>query len=128
MNELQIMVTVGEHPNVVSLIGACTRSGKFSELNASYLKRIYSTQSKIRMGQILTSSSWTRKTSMSLRSGSVIVEARVSKCNVWLDNCSSPFSAGWDYGYAASNVVAAKWGSDGAQCTVRRVNVGKKRR
>ena len=57
MNELQIMVTIGEHPNVVSLIGACTRSGKFSELNASYLKRIYSTQSKIRMGQILTSSS-----------------------------------------------------------------------
>ncbi|XP_078383586.1 uncharacterized protein LOC144666105 isoform X1 [Oculina patagonica] len=27
MNELQIMVTVGEHPNVISLIGACTRSG-----------------------------------------------------------------------------------------------------
>ncbi|KAL9962079.1 hypothetical protein ACROYT_G031149 [Oculina patagonica] len=25
INELQIMVTVGEHPNVVSLIGACTR-------------------------------------------------------------------------------------------------------
>ena len=128
MNELQIMATVGEHPNVVSLIGACTRSGKFSELNASYLKRIYSIQSKIQTGQILTSSSWTRKTSMSLRSDSVIVEAHVSKRNVWLDDCLSPFSAGWDYGYAASNVVAAKWGSDGAQCTVRRVNVGKKRR
>lgn len=28
INELQIMVTVGEHPNVISLIGACTRSGK----------------------------------------------------------------------------------------------------
>lgn len=36
MNELQIMVTVGEHPNVISLIGACTRSGKFSELNSSF--------------------------------------------------------------------------------------------
>ena len=48
MNELQIMVTVGEHPNVISLIGACTRSGKFSELNALSLKRIYFTQSKIR--------------------------------------------------------------------------------
>ena len=35
MNELQIMVTVGEHPNVISLIGACTRDGKFSELNGS---------------------------------------------------------------------------------------------
>ena len=42
MNELQIMVTVGEHPNVISLIGACTRSGKFSELNASNLTRISS--------------------------------------------------------------------------------------
>ncbi|KAJ7382832.1 hypothetical protein OS493_032467 [Desmophyllum pertusum] len=27
INELQINVTVGEHPNVISLIGACTRSG-----------------------------------------------------------------------------------------------------
>ena len=36
MNELQIMVTVGEHPNVTSLIGACTRSGKLSELNSSF--------------------------------------------------------------------------------------------
>jgi len=36
MNELQIMVTVGEHPNVISLIGAFTRSGKFSELNPSF--------------------------------------------------------------------------------------------
>ncbi|CAH3162251.1 unnamed protein product [Pocillopora meandrina] len=27
INELQIMVTVGDHPNVVSLIGACTKSG-----------------------------------------------------------------------------------------------------
>ena len=47
INELQIMVTVGEHPNVISLIGACTRDGKFSELNASYLKPIYFIQSKI---------------------------------------------------------------------------------
>lgn len=27
INELKIMVTVGEHPNIVSLIGACTRGG-----------------------------------------------------------------------------------------------------
>ena len=32
LNELQIMVTVGEHPNVISLIGACTRSGKYIEV------------------------------------------------------------------------------------------------
>ena len=29
INELQIMVTVGDHPNVVSLIGACTKSGNY---------------------------------------------------------------------------------------------------
>ncbi|XP_022787750.1 tyrosine-protein kinase receptor Tie-2-like [Stylophora pistillata] len=27
LNELQILVTVGEHPNIISLIGACTKSG-----------------------------------------------------------------------------------------------------
>jgi len=31
INELKIMVTVGEHPNIVSLIGACTRGGKYCE-------------------------------------------------------------------------------------------------
>ena len=29
MNELQIMVTVGDHPNVISLIGACTKDGEY---------------------------------------------------------------------------------------------------
>lgn len=29
LNELQIMVTVGEHPNIISLIGACTKSGSY---------------------------------------------------------------------------------------------------
>ena len=29
INELRIMVTVGEHPNIVSLIGACTRGGTY---------------------------------------------------------------------------------------------------
>ena len=28
INELNIMVTVGEHPNIVSLLGACTAGGK----------------------------------------------------------------------------------------------------
>ena len=28
INELRIMTTVGEHPNVISLIGACTEQGK----------------------------------------------------------------------------------------------------
>ena len=27
-NELNIMVTVGEHPNIVSLLGACMAGGK----------------------------------------------------------------------------------------------------
>ena len=26
-NELEIMATVGEHPNVINLIGACTETG-----------------------------------------------------------------------------------------------------
>jgi hypothetical protein len=30
VNELNIMANVGEHPNVVNLIGACTIDGKFS--------------------------------------------------------------------------------------------------
>ena len=29
LNELKIMVRVGDHPNVVSLIGACTRNGRY---------------------------------------------------------------------------------------------------
>ena len=29
INELAVMVTVGEHPNVLSLIGACTKTGNF---------------------------------------------------------------------------------------------------
>ena len=29
--ELKIMVTVGVHPNIVSLIGACTRDGRYNE-------------------------------------------------------------------------------------------------
>ncbi|PFX27312.1 Angiopoietin-1 receptor [Stylophora pistillata] len=32
LNELQIMVTVGEHPNIISLIGACTNSEGSKEL------------------------------------------------------------------------------------------------
>jgi len=32
LNELQIMVRVGDHPNVVSLIGACTRNGKYYQV------------------------------------------------------------------------------------------------
>ena len=28
LNELKIMVRVGDHPNVASLIGACTRNGR----------------------------------------------------------------------------------------------------
>lgn len=46
INELQIMVTVGEHPNVVSLIGACTRSGKQNQQIISTLK-IYMTTSSL---------------------------------------------------------------------------------
>ena len=46
MNELQIMVTVGEHPNVISLIGACTRSGKQNQQIISTLK-IYMTTSSL---------------------------------------------------------------------------------
>jgi len=38
INELQIMVTVGEHPNVISLIGACTKSGEQSQQIISTLK------------------------------------------------------------------------------------------
>lgn len=30
LNELQILVTIGEHPNIISLIGACTKSGNYS--------------------------------------------------------------------------------------------------
>ena len=44
MNELQIMVTVGEHPNVISLIGACTRGGKCREVEA---KRMNYTQCRV---------------------------------------------------------------------------------
>ena len=29
INKLTVMVTVGEHPNVLSLIGACTKTGNF---------------------------------------------------------------------------------------------------
>lgn len=29
LNELKIMVRVGDHPNVVSLVGACTRKGRY---------------------------------------------------------------------------------------------------
>ena len=29
--ELKIMVTVGVHPNIISLIGACTRNGMYTE-------------------------------------------------------------------------------------------------
>ena len=28
LNELNIMANVGEHPNIISLIGACTSDGK----------------------------------------------------------------------------------------------------
>ena len=33
INELQIMSTVGEHPNVISLIGACTEKGNTATHN-----------------------------------------------------------------------------------------------
>ena len=31
LEELNIMVTVGEHPNIIHLIGACTREGRYTE-------------------------------------------------------------------------------------------------
>ena len=40
MNEIQIMVTVGEHPNIISLIGACTRSCKYSEVEAQHIREL----------------------------------------------------------------------------------------
>ena len=31
LEELKIMVTVGEHPNIINLIGACTTVGRYTE-------------------------------------------------------------------------------------------------
>ena len=41
INELRIMTTVGEHPNVISLIGACTEKGKCRLKNYSDVHRFF---------------------------------------------------------------------------------------
>ncbi|XP_066022960.1 muscle, skeletal receptor tyrosine protein kinase isoform X1 [Pocillopora verrucosa] len=65
LNELQILVTIGEHPNIISLIGACTKSESILVIvslapNGCLLNELKKNRENLYYGDSITSVGFTR--------------------------------------------------------------------